>query len=106
MSKTRVQQAATELTVGFVVFAILGALVLFTIVLSYDNVFTRSFKMDVSFEDVTGLIRGDKVYVQGVDVGRVNNLEITPEGVVVSLMAASISTSLKEHVRQPCSTQT
>ncbi len=85
MSKTRVQQAATEVTVGFFVFAILGALVMFTIVLSYDNIFTRSYKMDIQFDDVTGLIRGDKVYVSGVDVGRVNNLEISPEGVIVSL---------------------
>ncbi len=85
MSKTRVQQAATELTVGFFVFAILGALILFTIVLSYDNIFTRSFGMKVTFDNVTGLIRGDKVYVQGVDVGRVNALQITPEGVIVDL---------------------
>jgi phospholipid/cholesterol/gamma-HCH transport system substrate-binding protein len=85
MSKTRVQQAATELTVGFFVFAILGALILFTIILSYDNIFTRNFPMQVTFDNVTGLIRGDKVYVQGVDVGRVKSLNITPEGVVVDL---------------------
>ncbi|HMP90799.1 MAG TPA: MlaD family protein [Kiritimatiellia bacterium] len=85
MKKSRIQQTASELTVGFFVFAILGALILFTIVLSYDNIFTRSYRMEVVFDNVTGLIRGDKVYLQGVDVGRVNSLEITPDGVKVEL---------------------
>lgn len=85
MKKSYLRQATTELTVGFFVFAILGALILFTIVLSYDNIFTKSFKMDVKFDNVTGLIRGDKVYVQGVDVGRVNALSIGPDAVLVNL---------------------
>ncbi|HMO51576.1 MAG TPA: MlaD family protein [Kiritimatiellia bacterium] len=85
MKKSYISQAATELTVGFFVFAILGALILFTIVLSYDNIFTKSFEMQVRFDNVTGLIRGDKVYVQGVDVGRVSELAIGPEGVDVKL---------------------
>ncbi len=86
MKKSYINQAATELTVGFFVFAILGALILFTIVLSYDNIFTKSFERTVRFDNVTGLIRGDKVYVQGVDVGRVSELAIGPEGVDVKLM--------------------
>lgn len=83
--KSYIHQSITELTVGFFVFAILGALILFTIILSYDNIFTKNFKMDVTFDNVTGLIRGDKVYVQGVDVGRVNELSIRPDGVHVNL---------------------
>lgn len=85
MKKSYIRQATTELTVGFFVFAILGALIMFTIVLSYDNIFTQSYKMNVKFDNVTGLIRGDKVYVQGVDVGRVNELSIGPDAVLVSL---------------------
>ncbi len=85
MKKSYIHQSITEITVGFFVFAILGALILFTIVLSYDNIFTKSYGMQVKFDNVTGLIRGDKVYVQGVDVGRVSNLEIAPDGVLVDL---------------------
>jgi len=85
MNKSKVQQTASEVMVGLVVFAILGALIMFTIVLSYDNIFTRSYRMQVYFESVTGLIRGDKVYVQGVDIGRVNALEITDDGVKVDI---------------------
>jgi len=85
MKKEKVKQTATELTVGFFVFAILGALILFTIVLSYDNVFTKSYRMDIVFDNVTGLTRGDKVFLQGVDVGRVREMEIVPDGVKVDL---------------------
>jgi phospholipid/cholesterol/gamma-HCH transport system substrate-binding protein len=85
MKKSYINQSITEITVGFFVFAILGALIMSTIILSYDNIFTKSFKMDVKFDNVTGLIRGDKVYVQGVDVGRVNELSIRPDGVLVNL---------------------
>jgi len=85
MKKSRMKQAGSELIVGLFVFAMLGALVMFTIVLSYDNVFSRNYQMTVLFDNVTGLIRGDKVYLQGVDVGRVNSLEITPDGVKVDL---------------------
>jgi len=85
MNKEKVKQTATELTVGIVVFGILGALIMFTIVLSYDNMFTRNYGLLVDFENVTGLTRGDKVYVQGVDVGRVKELSITDDGVMVEL---------------------
>lgn len=86
MKKSYINQSITELTVGFFVFAILGALILFTIVLSYDNFFTRNYQLDVKFDNVTGLIRGDKVYVQGVDVGRVREMAIEPDGVNVDLI--------------------
>jgi phospholipid/cholesterol/gamma-HCH transport system substrate-binding protein len=85
MKKVQAKQTVAELTVGFFVFAVLGALILFTILLSYDNVFTKSFQLKVYFDNVTGVIRGDKVFVQGVDVGRVSALAITPNGVQVDL---------------------
>jgi len=85
MKKEKVKQTATEITVGLFVFAILGALIMFTIVLSYDNIFTQSYSMVVDFENVTGLTKGDKVYVQGVDVGRVKGMVITEKGVRVDL---------------------
>lgn len=85
MKTSNVKQAATELTVGFFVFAILGALIMITIVLSYDNMFAKNFRMSVLFDNVTGLTRGDKVYVQGVDVGRVKTMSISEKGVMVDL---------------------
>jgi len=85
MKKEKVKQTVTEITVGLFVFAILGALIMFTIILSYDNIFTKSYALVVDFGNVTGLTRGDKVYVQGVDVGRVKGMAISEKGVRVDL---------------------
>ncbi len=85
MSSSRKRLIGIELIVGSFMFLILCALGFVTIILSYDNVFTKSYEMTVLFQDVTGLIRGDKVYVQGVDVGRVKDMLITKDGVEVDL---------------------
>lgn len=85
MKKDRAKQAKLELIVGLFMFLILAALAYFTIILSFDNIFTKSYRIQVLFEDVTGLIRGDKVYVQGVDVGRVGDMTIQRDGVVVGI---------------------
>jgi phospholipid/cholesterol/gamma-HCH transport system substrate-binding protein len=81
MKKSRMQQNAVEAMVGAFLFMALLALGFFTIVLSQENWFSKSYQLEVSFDDVTGLIKGDKVYVHGVDVGRVKDLTITAEGV-------------------------
>jgi phospholipid/cholesterol/gamma-HCH transport system substrate-binding protein len=83
--KMKASQRQVEWIVGLFMFIILGALAYFTILLSYDNIFTKSYQLQVQFHDVTGLIRGDKVYVHGVDVGRVTELSISREGVLVDL---------------------
>lgn len=85
MKKDRAKQAKLELMVGLFMFLILSALAYFTIILSFDNIFTKTYQIRVKFADVTGLITGDKVYVQGVDVGRVSVMTIERDGVVVEL---------------------
>ncbi len=75
-----------EVTVGAFMFMVLLALGFFTIVLSRENVLSKNYHYDAIFNDVSGLIKGDKVYVQGVDVGRVRDMGIDPEGVKVSLI--------------------
>jgi len=40
--------------------------------------------MEALFDNVTGLTKGDKVYVQGVDVGRVKSMSINKDGVLVA----------------------
>lgn len=81
MKKTRLQQNAVEVMVGAFLFMALLALGFFTIVLSQENWFKTSYKLEVVFDDVTGLVKGDKVFVHGVDVGRVKQLTITADGV-------------------------
>jgi phospholipid/cholesterol/gamma-HCH transport system substrate-binding protein len=74
-----------EVTVGAFMFMILLALGFFTIVLSRENIFTRSYHMEVVFENVMGLREGDNVFVRGVDVGKIRSLQIRPDGVHVSM---------------------
>jgi phospholipid/cholesterol/gamma-HCH transport system substrate-binding protein len=81
MKKSRVKQTAMEVTVGTFILLMLIVLGFYTIILSRDNIFTKSYQLNVLFDNVTGLIKGDKVYVQGVDVGRVKEMWISKEGV-------------------------
>lgn len=85
MKRSRMQQMSLEVVVGFFLMMILLALGFFTIILSQDNIFTKNYELTVLFDHVTGLIKGDKVYVKGVDVGRVKNLTVKRDGVHATL---------------------
>lgn len=74
-----------EVTVGAFMFMILLALGFFTIVLSRENIFTRSYHLEVVFENVKGLREGDNVFVRGVDIGKIRSLQIRPDGVHVGV---------------------
>jgi phospholipid/cholesterol/gamma-HCH transport system substrate-binding protein len=95
MKKTRLQQTSMEVTVGAFMMMVLLALGFFTIVLSRENIFLRNYPLEVAFDDVTGLIEGDKVYVHGVDVGRVRSMELR-EGRVFVMLSLRYEPSLHE----------
>lgn len=84
MKKTRVQQASLEITVGFFVLLVLGVLGYFTILLS-PTLGKKTYELAVEFDNVTGLLKGDKVYLQGVDIGRVKKMDIERQKVHVLL---------------------
>ena len=83
MKKSRMQETSIEVTVGAFMFMILLALGFFTIVLSRENVFRKSYAMMVVFKDVRGLREGDNVFVRGVDVGKIKTLSVERDGVRV-----------------------
>lgn len=84
MKKTRVQQTSLEITVGAFVLMVVLTLGYFTILLS-PTLAKATHDIQVEFENVTGLLKGDKVYLQGVDIGRVKKLEIQNQRVLVTL---------------------
>ena len=98
MKRTRVQHISLEVVVGFFVLMILLALGTFTIILSQDNLFTTKHNLTVVFDQVTGLIKGDKVYVKGVDVGRVKSLQVHRDG-VHALLTMDYPVVLREDYR-------
>jgi phospholipid/cholesterol/gamma-HCH transport system substrate-binding protein len=85
MKRRQMHQSSMEVTVGAFMFMVLLALGFFTIVLSRENIMARNYRYDVAFDDVSGLIKGDKVYVHGVDIGRVRTMNIEPGGVRIGL---------------------
>jgi phospholipid/cholesterol/gamma-HCH transport system substrate-binding protein len=85
MKRSRLQETSMEVTVGAFMFMILLALGFFTIVLSRQNIFRPSYRMDVVFENVKGLREGDNVFVRGVSVGKIRTLQIKPDGVHISV---------------------
>lgn len=92
MKRSHLQQNAVEVMVGAFLFLALLALGFFTIVLSQENWFKTSYKLDVVFDDVSGLVNGDKVFMSGVELGRVKSMRITPDGVLARL---SLSQDIK-----------
>lgn len=85
MKRHQMKQVSMEVTVGAFMFMVLLALGFFTIILSRENMLQKNYRFQVMFNDVQGLIKGDKVYVHGVDVGRVRDMTIAPRGVRVEL---------------------
>jgi phospholipid/cholesterol/gamma-HCH transport system substrate-binding protein len=85
MKRSRLQETSMEVTVGAFMFMILLALGFFTIVLSRQNIFSPSYRMDVVFDNVKGLREGDNVFVRGVSVGKIKTLQIKPDGVHISV---------------------
>ncbi|HMP75895.1 MAG TPA: MlaD family protein [Kiritimatiellia bacterium] len=85
MKRSRMQQMSLEVVVGFFLMMVLLALGFFTIILSQDNIFSTSHDKTVVFDQVSGLIKGDKVFVKGVDVGRVKSLVVKRDGVHATL---------------------
>ena len=84
MKRSRMREMTVEVTVGVVMFMILLALGVFTIVLSRENVFKKYYPIRVRFETVAGLADGDNVYYHGVKIGVVKSMDITKDGIVVA----------------------
>lgn len=91
MKRSRLQETSMEVTVGAFMFMVLLALGFFTIVLSRENLFSKSYTLDVVFESVMGLREGDNVFVRGVDVGKIRRLLIEEDGVhVIAILEQSL----------------
>ncbi len=84
MKRTRLQQTSLEITVGAFVLMVILVLGYFTILLS-PTLGKATHDIRVEFENVTGLLKGDKVYLQGVDIGRVKQMEMVKQRVIVTM---------------------
>ena len=72
-----------ETLVGLFSFAVLAALFMLTVVLSRDAFLRKSHPVEILFQDVMGLRVGDSVNSRGVVVGKVQEMELRSDGVLV-----------------------
>ena len=77
------RQILIETVVGIFTFAILGALFMLTVILSRDAFLRKAHPVEILFQDVMGLRVGDSVNSRGVVVGKVQGMELRPDGVLV-----------------------
>ena len=70
MNKFR-REITIEILVGLFMFTVLIALSVFTIVLSREKFFSKTYPYEIVFSEVNGLREGDNVYLRGMNIGRV-----------------------------------
>ena len=80
MKGSRLQEVTLEITVGAFVFMVLLGLAIFTIVISQQNLFKKTWDYSVTFPDVAGLRAGDNVYARGLLVGKVSKTTFEDDG--------------------------
>jgi len=85
MKKGAGQETTIEVVVGFFFAMMIVALFFGTAVLSRTRWFGGNYKLQVTFDNVMGLRKGDNVYVRGVDVGKVEQLQVNSHGAKVFL---------------------
>jgi phospholipid/cholesterol/gamma-HCH transport system substrate-binding protein len=84
-SKKRRSDVTTEIVVGAFMFVILLVLLTLTLVVSQNRFFERAYYLDVHFEDIGGLRNGEPVFMRGVQVGNVNEINVPRNGRGVDL---------------------
>ncbi len=74
-------KGATEIKVGIFVFLGILALLALTVRLAQEAFTPKdTYKIYAIFDSVSGLIRGAKIEMAGVPIGKVGEISLTPEG--------------------------
>lgn len=79
-------QSRKEMIVGAVFAGALTILLIFTVIIKNYNPFEPPKKLWVFFRDVGGLREGDRVRIAGLEVGQVDQMRLTPRGVLAKLV--------------------
>jgi len=75
MNKYR-REVTIEIMVGLFMFIVLIALGIFTIVLSQENLFRKTYPYEFVFSEIGGLREGDNVFLRGMNIGRVSQTDL------------------------------
>lgn len=77
------RELTLEVVVGVFMITVFFGIAYFTIVLSRDAWFSRKHHVEVRFNHVMGLREGDSVVVRGMPIGKVQQLKLQEDGVMV-----------------------
>ncbi|MDF3131105.1 MlaD family protein [Kiritimatiellaeota bacterium B1221] len=83
-SKKR-NDVTTEIVVGAFMFIILVVLLTVSVVISQNKFFEKSYNLTAVFPNIGGLKEGEPIFLRGVKVGYVEDIEILTEGVGVNV---------------------
>jgi len=81
MKRRKIRELSMEVMVGTFMFVVLFALCIFTIVLSRENFFQKTYPFEVVFDDIMGLRDGDNVVMRGMTMGKVKSMLMKEDGV-------------------------
>jgi phospholipid/cholesterol/gamma-HCH transport system substrate-binding protein len=83
----KTEEAKQDIKLGvFVVVGVILFLVAVVFIGSENNLFSRTFTSYAIFKNVEGLKRGDNVWLSGVKIGTVHDVNIVSEGKVVVML--------------------
>ena len=78
--KSRRNDVTAEIVVGAFMFVILVILLTITLVISQNRFFERAYFLQVNFPNIGGLKTGEPVFMRGVRVGNVNEINVPTRG--------------------------
>jgi phospholipid/cholesterol/gamma-HCH transport system substrate-binding protein len=85
-----------ELSVGVFVLIGLACLAYLAVHLGKMEVFGKGYQVSASFDNISGLKTGAAVEVAGVEVGRVENIQVTPDHRAKLILSLNSDIILKE----------
>lgn len=77
------REMTLEVIVGTFVFLVLLVVAYFTIILSRERLFQKTYPFEAVFENVMGLRKGDNVVVRGMTIGKIKDTMLKSDGVHV-----------------------
>ncbi len=92
------REMTLEVIVGTFMFLILLVVAYFTIILSRERLFQKTYPFEAVFENVMGLRKGDNVVVRGMTIGKIKDTRLAGDGVHV-LCALDNPVSLRKDGR-------
>ncbi len=78
------RELTMEAIVGVFMIMVLLGLGYFTIILSSNKIFKKEYPINITFQRVMGIRNGDSIVVRGMTAGKVTDIELSNDGVLVT----------------------